>query len=651
MRPLAPASAATLALSAALLVVPRPADTQEVRPDTATLSPVVVTATRGAAGTRTATASTTVLDGARLRAAGVTSVADALRMVPGMTIVRQGSPGGVTSIFLRGGESDYVRVLVDGVPVNEPGGFLDAANLTTDDVERIEIVRGPSSVLYGSEAVSGVIQIFTRGGLQEGSAARGRASFSAGTQETRDASVSLAGVGRLGDYGLGASRHRIGGFHPFNDRFENTSIGALVRTPRARAMSAHASLRFSDGDSRYPTEFTGEASDSNSSGSERKLAAGLGVVRHVGDRLDLELLGSSMQVEGVNDDPADTPGGPDGDTRFSREAWRRGAAARATLRPASTASVTIGADLEWQRVRTQFDGFGTEGTPFTARRWSRAAYAQTLGELGPAISYSAGVRWDDNEFYGRHLTYRAGAGARLPAGLRLRAALGTGFKEPTLDEASAAALQGIELDPELSRGWEAGLEQHLAGDRLVLGATYFDQRFEDLIEFVGQTEAFEPIYANAAEAISRGAELEGRLRPTPSATLAATYTYLHTEVLDAEGQSFQVGGALLRRPRHRATASLELRLPRAATLRTDANWVGERADVRFFPDFSSERVTLPAFLTLDAGGEVELARRAGPLGSVALTARVTNLLDEEYEAIVGFASPGRVVAAGVRFAF
>lgn len=652
MRPLARFSV-SLAVCATLPLAPRSAFAQEVRGDTATLSPVVVTATRGAPGTRTTTASTTVLDGARLRAAGVRSVAQALRLVPGMTIARQGGPGGVTSIFLRGGESDYLRVLVDGVPVNEPGGFLDAANLTTDEVERIEIVRGPASVLYGSEAVSGVVQIFTRGGRQVASAARGRASVSAGTHETRDASISLAGIGRLGDYGVGASRHRVGGFHPFNDRFENTTVGALARTPRLRTTTAQASLRHTDGETRYPTEFTGEASDSNSLGSERKLVAGLGVTRHVGDRLELELLGSSLDVEGENDDPADSPGDPDGDTRFTREAWRRGAAARATLRTSDAASVTVGADLEWQHVRTRFDAFGAEGTPFTADRWSRAAYVQALGDLGRALSYSAGLRWDDNEFYGRHLTYRAGAGARLPAGLRLRAALGTGFKEPTLDEASAAALQGNVLDPELSGSWEVGLEQHIAGDRLVLGATYFDQRFEDLIQYVGATAAFEPIYDNVAEAVSRGIELEGRLRAISFASLGASYTHLHTEVLAAEveGPSFRTGRALLRRPRHRATASLDLRLPGAATLRSDANWVGERADVRYRADFTSERVMLPAYLTVDVGGEVEIVRRAGPIGSIALTARATNVLDEEYEAIAGFASPGRVVAAGLRFVF
>jgi vitamin B12 transporter len=663
MRPLSgtlPRSLPRTSLPMTLLLAPlalspagSPLGAQEVRRDTATLSPVVVTASRGTTGTRMATASTTVLDGTRLRAAGMTTVADALELVPGIAVARQGSAGGVTSLFVRGGESDYVRVLVDGVPVNEPGGFLNAANLTLDDVERIEIVRGPSSVLYGSEAVSGVVQIFTRGGARHASAARGSAAVSLGTRETLDASVSLGGIGRLGDYGVGVARHRAGGFLPFNDRFENTTISAVARTPLERRTTARASLRYSDGETRYPTEFTGEVTDSNSAGGERRLAAGLGVVRRLGTRADLELLASSTDVDGVNDDPADSPGDPDGDTRFARDSYRRSAGARATLRAAERTSVAVGADLEWQRVWSRYDAFGATGTPFTARRWSRALYAQALGDLGRAASYTAGLRWDDNEFYGRHLTYRVGGGTSLPAGIRLRAALGTGFKEPTLDEASAASVLGERLDPERSRGWEVGVERGFLGDRLVLGAAWFDQRFEDLIQFVGVTPTFEPIYDNVAEASSRGAELEARLRAAPSLTLGAAYTFLRTEVLaaEAEGPSFVVGEPLARRPRHHASASLEWRATDAARLHATGRWTGERPDVRYSADFSSERVTLSSFATVDAGGELRLARRLGALADVTLTARATNLLDERYESVAGFASPGRVVAGGLRLGF
>src|SRR5947207_1750608 len=133
-------------------------------PDTVVLNPVVVTATRVPTPADAVTAAVTTLSGRELQLRGIRTVAEALRAVPGAAVVETGSYGGQTSLFLRGGESDYVKVLVDGVPQNQPGGAFDFADLTTDNVDRIEIVRGPASVLYGSDAVTGVIQIFTRTG-------------------------------------------------------------------------------------------------------------------------------------------------------------------------------------------------------------------------------------------------------------------------------------------------------------------------------------------------------------------------------------------------------------------------------------------------------------------------------------------------------
>src|SRR5205085_10384517 len=130
--------------------------------DTARIAPVVVTATSTPLALNRVPASVTVLDGARLRAEGLTHIADALRQVPGMAVVQSGSFGAPTSLFTRGAQSNYTKVLIDGVPFNDPGGALDLGFLTLDDVDRIEIVRGPTSVLYGSDAVAGVVQIFTR---------------------------------------------------------------------------------------------------------------------------------------------------------------------------------------------------------------------------------------------------------------------------------------------------------------------------------------------------------------------------------------------------------------------------------------------------------------------------------------------------------
>src|SRR5687768_11044542 len=154
-----------LSACAVVLAAAMPADlyAQESR-DTTRLAPVVTTATRVPVPQAAAPVAVTVVTGESLRARGITHVADALRDVPGVALAQAGSAGAQTAVFLRGGESKYVKVLVDGVPVNEAGGAFDFGTLTTHNVDRIEVVRGPASVLYGSDAVTGVVQIFTRRG-------------------------------------------------------------------------------------------------------------------------------------------------------------------------------------------------------------------------------------------------------------------------------------------------------------------------------------------------------------------------------------------------------------------------------------------------------------------------------------------------------
>src|SRR5215468_563533 len=164
--------------------------------DTTTLSPVVVTATRVPLDEKAGPASVTVIRGEDLRAQGIAMVSDALASVPGLSIVRSGSFGATTSLFARGGESDYVKVLIDGVPVNNPGGAFDFASLTTDNIDRIEVVRGPASVAYGSDAVAGVVQLFTRHGV---GAPRGFADLRGGTFGTLEGEGGVAGAtGKLG---------------------------------------------------------------------------------------------------------------------------------------------------------------------------------------------------------------------------------------------------------------------------------------------------------------------------------------------------------------------------------------------------------------------------------------------------------------------
>ena len=253
---------------AALALIASPARAQ--RPDslrdTARVAPVIVTATSAPVARGREPASVTVLDGATLRAQGLTQLGDALREVPGMAVVQSGSYGAPTALFTRGGQGNYTKILIDGVPVNDPGGTIDLGFLTLDDIDRIEIVRGPASVLYGSDAVSGVIQIFTR---RSDSAPHGSVDARAGTYGSYDAGISASGPAGVLRAAGEAGHHASQGIYQFNSRYRNDVGSASVTAPWTGG-ELRLSGRFDDGIAHFPTDFTGAPVDPNAYRTEKR---------------------------------------------------------------------------------------------------------------------------------------------------------------------------------------------------------------------------------------------------------------------------------------------------------------------------------------------------------------------------------------------
>jgi vitamin B12 transporter len=671
---------AALAGSSAALAALAPAASRGQSPaarDTASLPPVVVTATRVPLAVPVQPAAVTVLDGADLRARGLVSVAQALREVPGAAVVQSGSFGGVTSLFLRGGESRFTKVLVDGVPANQPGGSFDFAFLTTDNIERIEIVRGPASVLYGSDAMSGVVQIFTRRG---GGPPAPRASVRAGTYGTVDADVGLrGGGGRLG-YSLGAAQHVTRGLlgdsvvalpggsgsRTLDNTFRNTVLsGALRATPDA-ASDATLTARHSTGRYHFPTNGNGAVVPlQNASRDDARTLVGLDAGRRVGRAVEARvLLTANEQRLASRDQPTAA-----GDTlRFysqGRDAlYRRAAEARLNVTLAPGAVLTGGVEHMGQGQSTRATSssrFGVTPQRFTAARRNTAYYAQLLGralagDRGDAggATYTLSGRVDDNQQFGTFGTYRAGAGYALPTGTRLRGSAGTAFKEPRFDENFTTTFTrgNPALRPERARSWEAGLEQEFAGGRFGASATYFDQRFRDMIQFRGiprgAPAADSTNYVNVGGATARGVEVEARARGLGPVDLSASVTRLRTRVTDpgAGGATFTRGAALIRRPALQGAATLQTRLPRMGTLAATGTYFGRRDDVDF-SRFPSPRVRLGGYGLVDLAADVPVVAGAARVPA-ALTARVDNLFDREYQAVQGYLAPRRAVLVGVR---
>ncbi|NIP83793.1 MAG: TonB-dependent receptor [Gemmatimonadetes bacterium] len=602
----------------------------------------------------------TVLTGEELRVRGVRTVAEALRAVPGATVVRAGAEGAQTSLFLRGGESDYVKVLVDGVPVNDPGGAFDFADLSTDQVERIEVVRGPVSVLYGSDAVAGVVQIFTRRGDGEprltlsATGGRGDRRHAEDGYGVADAAAGLTGGTDRVSYAVGASRSWSEGLYPLNaERDLVTASGRLAWRP-GPATELAVSSRLGDSRSGFPTDGTGALVDENAGIDRRRWTTVLDAGWQPHERIDAHL---RFGVTSRRQESTDAPDGP-ADTlgiyasELTWDVTRRSADARVGVAlPGSR--LTAGIVLERAVAATSYDSRSEWGATTADAEYDRSNtgyYVQLLGRPLDRLHLMAGGRIDDNQTFGTFATYRLGATLRILGATRLRAALGRGFREPAFDESFGSGFGDLGnpgLQPERSRSWEAGIEQRLTATVSVT-ATWFDQRFRDLIQFTfAPPEPGDPNYYNVGAARARGLELEARL-DRGTVRVDASYVFLDSEVLDpglASDASFAQGQPLLRRPAHSGSLAGRLVLDHA-TLGLTVHAVGEREDLDFAAGFPAPRITLPAHATLDLAAEHAIPLGAGPAPRIIVEAR--NLLNENYQSIAGFPAAGRIVRLGVR---
>lgn len=635
--------------SGAVLTAQAPADTVE-------LAPVVVTPSRSSRSLDRVSSATTVISGDELRARGTRFVLDALRDVPGVSVAQVGPFGGVASLFLRGGNSNDVKVLVDGVPLNQPGGSFDFADLTTEDVERIEIVRGPASVLYGSDAVSGVIQIITRSG---GGPSGVRASARGGTFGTSELDAGVSGGGSHGSYSLGAGRIETDGTYPFNSHYRNGTVSGRVDAAPDSLSDLGVTLRYNERLYRVPTDGAGVPSDSNQFTNGSGLTLGVDAGRRLTRRLEARVALALHSTDDAYDDEPDNAADITGFAfAANRTAFtsRRSADARLIARPTDRLRIAAGSSVELETERqfsetsSNFDtGVTTDAARFDASRRTWAFYAQGTVDLTSGFSIDAGARADDNSAFGTFFTYRGGASYRIRH-TRLRGSIGNAFKAPTFSENFASSPFEVgdpNLRPERSTSWDAGLEQGLAGGRATVGATYFFQRFRDLIQFVSATPG-QPTYANLAAASNRGIEATLAIVPMSGVTILGAYTWLHTRVTDAGASTspvFAQGQSLVRRPNHSARLGVRVEASRRASVAANLNVIGKRDDVDFGP-FPAVRVTLPAYALVELAGRLELGGR-GAAGSFAVTARLTNLFDKRYESVVGFPGQRRMIVVGI----
>ncbi|HTI05428.1 MAG TPA: TonB-dependent receptor [Gemmatimonadales bacterium] len=620
-------------MTALLLVL---AVTLQQPKDTVVLKPVVVTATRTPATADVLPAAVTVLKGVDLTAKGIRTVAQALEAVPGLHIAQTGSIGGQTAIFTRGGESDYTKVLLDGVPLNQAGGGIDLAHLTTDNVDRIEIVRGPVSVLYGSDAMTGVVQIFTKtgaGGRELG------AGVLVGSYGSSRATFDLSGGDQRVAYSASVSRFSADGLYPYNNQYRNSvaSARAVVR-PDAQS-DVSLTYRYGDDSYHFPTDGFGAPVDSNQRAAERGPLLSLSAGRQLGQHLEARVNVAAKESRQFFNDEPDSPG-EDG-TFWSRDYVRRTTSSALVTWRANDASLVGGVEYEDQRQRGTSDfsaSFGDFPDSIRVQRNNTGYFTEALLPAG-RMAWTLGARLDDNSQFGPHGTYRAGVVYRLMEQARLRISAGTGFKEPTFFEnfAHGFATGNPKLRPEQSFSWEVGIE------RGPVTVTYFNQRFRDLIEYSPTPVTPDSVnYFNVGAAVADGIEANAVYNLTHAIIFSLGYTFLHTRVEKSGTPSdpnalFVPGKPLVRRPAHTLAPELTASIGDRAHVTVGLVWVGKRDDV------GAQRVTLDPYTRVNVAAEYELGR-------VVVTGTATNLFNDPSREINGFRPLGRIVMLGGRVA-
>jgi vitamin B12 transporter len=510
-------------------------------------------------------------------------------------------------------------------------------------VDRIEIVRGPASVLYGSDAVSGVVQIFTRRGS---SSPHGAVDARGGTYGSYDADAAASGPGGPVRYSVDFGHHETQGIYAFNSRYRNDVGHAGLSISPWSGAELRANGRYDDAIAHFPTDFTGAPVDPNAYRTEKRTLLDAELRQRAG--VANVTLGLTSNL--ADDASIDPPNGP-GDVGSSilTHTLRQAADLRVALPTIAATTLTVGSTVEKQH----------ETSP-NEDRHNSAGYLELLRDVGLTTA-AVGARIDHSSTYGDFGTYRVTLARLLPGALRLRGTFGTAFREPSFTESfdTPFSVANPNLRPERTTSWEAGLEHDLAAGAVTLGATYFHQRFVDLIDY--RFDAANPSqsdFENIALARAAGIEGEARVAPIHGVSADANYTWLDTKVLhsgfDPSPQATLVeGGPLLRRPKHSGSIGVRYAVPDGFSATARATYVGTREDRLFHgaPDFNTDAVTLHPYTKLDLSLLVPLARVARQLGAIDLTLRIDNATDTKYENVAGYATPARTLSVGARAAF
>lgn len=595
---------------------------------------VVVTGTRTEIPLDQSPASVSVIDSRDIDAKQIERVSDGLREVPGLSVVQTGTGGQLTSVFMRGLRSEHTQVLIDGVPINQGlQGAFNFADLTIDDISRVEVVRGPQSTLYGPRALAGAIQLFTKQGDGPPGVTLAGEGGSYGTFRE-----SIASDGKIGlfDYSFGASRLDTDNARP-NNQYRNSAVTANIGWSPDDRFRLSTLLIYSNSDAGNPnTIFDPKPVDNFL--TERWLVA-----PHVDLRLtdwwEHKFIFSFDHERQLNDPNQDGFVGP---TRALFE--RTTIDYQNDLRPTSWLTITSGffytATNAGEERPFILQIFGSQPTFLSDHTEQSAGFVEGTVNFNDFV-FVAGGRYNSFNQFGDIWTYRVASSYKIDrTDTTFHASVATGFSPPSSQDKLFRFNPGPglpePLQPEKGLGWDAGVEQRLWGRRVTIGATYFHNDLSNLIGFNGLFETL-----NLGAARTQGIETELRVTPMVDLTLSAAYTYLDAEKTSSADINQLPGARLPRRPRNEAYVSASYLWCKKLRTTIAAKWVNAREELSFgAPNFDIEDYN---FVNFAAEYEVN--------PHLTIFGRIDNLTNEHYSEVFGFPALGRAAYGGVKVSF
>ncbi|MEP0862672.1 MAG: TonB-dependent receptor [Ignavibacterium sp.] len=608
------------------------------------LSEVVVTATRTSGNTLELANSISVIDSIEIASKNVSNLSDLLNNEYGLSLTSQGGPGTLTNVYMRGSNTNYVLVLIDGVELNlnnDPGGVFDFSSFPVDNIERIEILRGPQSTLYGADAMAGVINIITKKGFGKPALSL---NASGGSYKTyRLNALSNGSFERL-NYSISLSRNGSDGFSAANEKYGNNEKDGYLKDQ----VISNIGFNFSDKiKNDFFFRFIKAKSDLDQSG---KLGDDPTFVYNLEElnlsnetrinlfedkwnqKLSLSFLRNvrKYKFDETLNNPASSRSLYDG--RKYKIDWQN------NIQLSENNLLSIGADFQYDEALSEylyFSSFNYESLFPKVNTKIFGGYILEQIKIGESFFTSAGIRVDKHDKFGTSLTYQIAPAIMFwESGTKVKATIGTGYKAPSLFYLYDPAFGNSELKPEESLGVDFGFEQYFWKENLALGTTFFVNYFKEMFGFDPNT--FKTININKAQ--TSGIEFFTQFKPLDNFYLKANYTF--TKAFDKSEGVTAEDEPLLRRPEHKAGLFVSYDINTKINSSIEAIYVGKRFD-KDFSLFPAERVTLNSYLILNLAASYKVTDFLQFFG------RIENILDKEYEEVFGYGTPGISFYAGL----